>query len=79
MKVTTNDLKTAVYGTPCGCTGEKDTSLSKPLVIDFIDTFFGGVLDNVDIYEDDETNSILISQMLSLIILHSYQKTLKVI
>jgi len=60
MKVTTKDLKTAVYGTPCGCTGENDTSLSKPLVIEFIDTFFNGVLDNVEIYEDDETNSILI-------------------
>ena len=60
VKVTTNDLRLAVYGTPCGTVGESDTSLSQPLVIEFIDTFFNGVLNNVDIYEDDETDSILI-------------------
>jgi hypothetical protein len=62
MKVTTKDLSTSNYGTPWGSVGESNTSLSHPLVIDFIDTFFGGVLDDVDVYEDDdETDSILIS------------------
>lgn len=58
MKVTTNDLRNSVYGTPCGSVPECESSLSNEMVIDFIDTFFDGELDDVEVYE--ESNSILI-------------------
>lgn len=53
MNVTTEDLKKGNYGTPCGHVGELQKSLSHPLVIEFIDKFFGGVLSDVDTYEED--------------------------
>ena len=48
MKVSTVDLKNSIWGTPCGTVG-KSKCLSEPLVIDFIDMFFGGELDNVEV------------------------------
>jgi hypothetical protein len=53
MNVTTEDLKKGNYGTPCGTVGKSEKSLSYPLVIEFIDKFFGGVLSDVETYEED--------------------------
>jgi hypothetical protein len=48
--------------TPCGSPPENDTVLTNELVIEFIDTFFGGVLDNVETYIDEESpESIMIA------------------
>lgn len=50
MKLTTEQLRTQKWGTPCGpgYIGDADTHLSHPLIIDFFDTFFGGELDDVE-------------------------------
>lgn len=52
INVTSNDLRKEVYGTPCGIVGESETALSHPLIFNFIDTFFSGVFDNVEVYEE---------------------------
>jgi hypothetical protein len=53
MNITSNDLRKGNYGTPCGTVGELQTSLSHPLIIEFIDKFFGGVLSDIESYEEN--------------------------
>ena len=60
MNVTTKDLRSNVYGTPCGHSDICGTSLTHELVIEFIDIFFGGVLENVETGDDEETGGISI-------------------
>lgn len=50
MNLTTKQLKTQTWGTPCGPgnIGNADNHLSHSLIIDFIDTFFGGILKDVE-------------------------------
>lgn len=61
MNVTTKQMRIKPYGTPCGTVGENDTSLTHDLVIKFIDTFFGGSLENVEVYKDEDSDSLLIA------------------
>lgn len=55
--LTVKQLKTQTWGTPCGTVGQVDDHLSHPLFIDFVETFFDGVLNNVetDVNDDDNT------------------------
>jgi hypothetical protein len=53
MNVTTADLLKNTYGTPCGSPPKNEKCLTFPLVIDFVDTFFGGVLNDVEVYKED--------------------------
>lgn len=69
--VTSDDLRLSIdankynigvgkYGTPCGAgNGICEIGLSNEVVAEFIDVFFGGVLDNIDTYK--EGDNILIA------------------
>lgn len=54
MNVTTADLRSKIYGTPCGTIPQYKNCLTFPLIIDFIDTFFGGVLNDVEVCKEND-------------------------
>ena len=53
MDITTKNLSEKVYGTGCGTVPEHLSSLSHNIIIDFIDRYFGGVLDGVETYTEN--------------------------
>ena len=51
MILTTKMLRTKDYGTPCGSvTPMKDKCMSQDIIVDYINDYFGGQLDDVEIY-----------------------------
>jgi hypothetical protein len=57
MKLTTKKLTKNDYGTGCGEDG--NTCLSQPLVIEFIDTFFNGVLNDMEVENENDINIVM--------------------
>jgi len=54
MILTTEDLKKKDYGTACGTvTPMKSKCLSQEIIINYIDEFFGGKIEDVDVYDDE--------------------------